>query len=484
MPNTLVPIPLARKHEQRSSANPVTIERLINMYAEVNPEGSPAPVTLYPTPGLALKDEAIGTGVIRGIHPLYVSGAWAWVIASGAELYHYDGTDLNPATLIGSIAAGSSVVKMAASNTQMLLSTGANTYYSNGATIAAVTGAPSNVSGVAHQDGYGILTEANTQKWWVTNLDDMSTVGGLAFTSADAIPGKVMGCASYNQEVWIFKDTGIEIYQNTGASPFPFQRVQVINGFGLLDHNTIAQADGRLFWIGGNRRPYTADGYTPRVLAGPTLSDAIFNASTDACFTHAFKGHTFYVVSGTTHTYVYDNTTDLWHRRASLISGDHDSPWRVRVGYDANSAVTGLTTLVGNRSVVGAIYGLLDPNTASGVGLLDSGGAIRREIIPPPITAGGDRRVVMSELHVVAEYGSDTQNGLLTDADILLSWSDDYGNTWVTDRSGSLGAEGSYNYRTKFTRLGSFRTRSLRIRVTDPVRLVLSGLFARMSVGD
>lgn len=58
----------------------------------------------------------------------------------------------------------------------------------------------------------------------------------------------------------------------------------------------------------------------------------------------------------------------------------------------------------------------------------------------------------------------------MSDRKVFLCYSDDGGRNWSNWRERSLGETGEYNKRIRFNRLGSFRERIWRIRVSSPVK--------------
>lgn len=58
----------------------------------------------------------------------------------------------------------------------------------------------------------------------------------------------------------------------------------------------------------------------------------------------------------------------------------------------------------------------------------------------------------------------------MIDRKVFLCYSDDGGRNWSNWRERSLGETGEYNKRIRFNRLGAFRERIWRIRVSSPVK--------------
>lgn len=69
---------------------------------------------------------------------------------------------------------------------------------------------------------------------------------------------------------------------------------------------------------------------------------------------------------------------------------------------------------------------------------------------------------------------------MTTNRKVLMCYSDNGGRTWSNWRERSLGEQGEYQKRVRFNRLGAFRARIWRIRVTSPVRVDFLGGVAQL----
>jgi hypothetical protein len=65
----------------------------------------------------------------------------------------------------------------------------------------------------------------------------------------------------------------------------------------------------------------------------------------------------------------------------------------------------------------------------------------------------------------------------------MESHSDDGGMTWSNPRNASMGQIGQYKYRAVWNALGSYRNRIIKVRVSDPVKVVMLGMWADVTVG-
>jgi len=66
------------------------------------------------------------------------------------------------------------------------------------------------------------------------------------------------------------------------------------------------------------------------------------------------------------------------------------------------------------------------------------------------------------------------------DPQIMLQISKDYGHTWGTERWQSLGKTGEYKQRVRWTRLGCGYAFTFKLRISDPVKRSIIGVYARV----
>lgn len=453
------PIPIGKNcYEGRSGA--VSLERLINLYPEPRPEGEKGRVILYGTPGFKAWS-TVGSGPIRGMH---LMGQHLYVV-SGDEVYHV--TQNKFATLLGTISTSAGNVRMVDNGVHVGITTKTDAYAFNFSSKTLLS--QSHLNGAAYQDGYGIFTQKDTQYVWITGLDDMTTINALDFTTADAFGDNVIGCISDHRELIVLKEHSIEVFYNSGAADFPFVRSQ--SGFlerGCISSGSIVKLQNKVFFLGDDLRVYSMQGYQPVPISTYAIEEIIREQGSQEnseAFSYSQDGHDLYVLTVNAKTIVYDNTTDKWHERSS----DDEGRWRSGCyAYSWNKH------LVGDYET-GSIYELdLDTYT-------DSGQEIQRSVISPPIHAGG-RRIAMHGLYADIEAGVGITSGQGSSPKLMLSFSDDGGKTWVNGVDVDMGPIGEYNYKAMWNRLGSFFQRSIKLSVSDPVKVAIIGLYADIEV--
>ena len=91
--------------------------------------------------------------------------------------------------------------------------------------------------------------------------------------------------------------------------------------------------------------------------------------------------------------------------------------------------------------------------------------------------------VKVSKLQVDFETGVGLISGQGSDPQAMLQFSKDNGHTWSNEAWVTLGAIGAYLTRAIWWRLGVARDWVFKIRITDPVKVVIAGASIDAKVG-
>lgn len=438
-------------------SGPLTQELLENLYLELAPPGAKSKYILLGTPGLAPFCQP-ASGMVRGLE---VMGPYVYAVI-GQALYQVD--EFGASVEMGTID-GSARVSMANNGTHLWIASETKTYWAN------IDDGVNEHSGfmfhsVFYQDGY-LIGVAHDQSWWLSGLDDATTIDGLDFTTADAKPGLNVGGLSSNRLPLIFKTDSIEAYYNSGAAAFPFTRSQVIEK-GCLSGRSIAQGDEYVFWLGNDLKVYAMRGYSYSEISDETairIIEAEASPETGYGFCYQQDGHTFYVLTFSGVTLVYDLKTQLWHKRRSADLGN----WRVSSHVWVERWKK---HIVGDYST-GDIY-TLDMETYD-----DNGDTITRRAQGAPIWSNGQMfRVDEFDLDIESGVGLIVGQG--SDPQVILDWSSTGGRTWSNELWRSFGQVGQYDLPVRWHRLGIHRQFTPRITITDPVPVRISGAYARI----
>lgn len=326
-------------------------------------------------------------------------------------------------------------------------------------TIQYDTGAITSPRDVAFQDGYFIVTGSSGDRddaFTISALDDGTTFNALDFAFAEASPDEIVGVIADHNEVWLFGKDSIEVFRNSGAQDFPFERNAGAKlERGCLDGRTIAKEDNGVFWIGQDRVAYRSNGVAPMVISTREVDEALEGGTITGGFTFRDRGHKFYAVSVEGRpTLCYDLTTQLWSERST---GLDYGPW----------ACTGVLDLDGAQYFTADI-GVL---TQSADLFTDLGAEMALEAVSVPIVQGNKRfRVPRAELRMdggALDIGRDPQVMMQTTKD---------GENWSPEKWRPLGRLGNYGRKARWNGLGQFEFFQARIRITDPVARDIYGV--------
>ena len=111
--------------------------------------------------------------------------------------------------------------------------------------------------------------------------------------------------------------------------------------------------------------------------------------------------------------------------------------------------------------------------TMSDTAYTDSGQTIIREIVTKHVLSQFNR-VRISLLYIDMETGVGLQTGQGSIPMVMLSSSKDNGRTWSAERWATLGQVGTYLTRVVWRRFGSARDYVFKIRMSDPVKFVIT----------
>ena len=463
-------IPIASKSAP-SRSRALSAERLVNCAAEIQQEGAKSPVALFSAPGLT-SFASVGSGPIRGMHVM----DGVLYVASGAEVYKV--SSAGTATLIGPIPAEGGPVHMVNNGTQIFLVVNPNGYVVTPLSITAITDYDfPGAASCAYLDGYGIFNDPGTGRFYITSLLDFSAVDALDFATSESSPDDILRVIVDHRELWLFGSDSIEVWVNTGSADFPFERQPgTVLERGTAAGGSVAKMDSSVWWLGDDRIIYRAQGYQPVRISTHPIEQAIAGYSTisDAeAFTYTLDGHACYVLTFPTEgaTWVYDASTQQWHERDSRSSDVSLGRWR------AQSYVSCYGKHLVGDYAAGTVWEMSPFVYAEG----DED--LVRTIQFPPLYAEG-KRAFMSSLEVDMEVGVGLSSGQGSAPQIMLQWSDDGGNTWSNEHWRDVGGIGNYRTRVTWERLGSFRQRTIRLSVSDPVRCVIFSAQAEIVGGS
>ena len=438
---------------------------------------------LYGTPGIRqIADSGGGTDDIN-------RGAWDLggtpYFVQGATLYKLDrtfpdGVETFSLSAEGSLDAGSRV-SMADNGTQlMILIPGGKGYiYTEGGGLVEITDADFRANGdpqyVVFIDGY-FACSTDSKKWIISALNDGTSWDALDFGTAESDPDPIVAPVVHNNQIFLTGSETTEGNQNIGGAGFPFQRSNVFLDKGCYAPFSLINSNQRFFMIGGGKNERAGiwvygGGQFQKISTNAIdnvlndYSDAVLNAA--FALNWGFRGQFYVAFTFTDRTFVFNQTTNLWHEQKSSIpdadTGDPEQDrWRV------NSMVTAYG------------YTLVGDNQDGRIGILDideyqeyDQNIIRLFTTQPIANQGRSYRIPMIELTMESGVGNGVE-----DPQVSLAISED-AKTFDYERNRNVGKIGRYKDRIVWRKNGRVpRYSCWRFRLSDPVKPVVIKLEA------
>ena len=457
-------------YEQRSL--PFDAQRSINLFPILDQMGKEV-AALYSAPGKSLFTTA-GIGYIRGM--FYSSGNRCFSI-SGNGLYEIFSSGTS--SLLGTLNTSSGNITIAENLSQLAICDGVNLYimpYSTNV-LAKVTDPdlPASVGTVANIDGYFVVNEVGTGRFYVSALNDGTSWDALSFATAESSPDVLNAVVNAVGQLWLFGEKSTEIWTNVGGI-FPFRRISGARlEVGILSPFSAIEIDNSVMWVGRDKFGlgivYKAQGFSPVRVSNTPIEKRIQEATQPEkinAFAYQEEGNTFYVLTGggLETSLVYDLTTQQWHERAYLNDmGNFETDLAFCHAFAFNKH------LVGDRRN-GNIYEM-------SLDFYDDGGEpLCRERIYTHLSDEGTR-IRYNALEIGFETGVGLQSGQGSNPVASLALSKDGARTWIDCGTRTIGAVGRYQTKVEFRRLGVAEQMTFKIRVTDPVKVAIIGSYLK-----
>ena len=328
-------------------------------------------------------------------------------------------------------------------------------------------------SSATYLDGYAIWSRRETGEFFWSEIQNYSTYNGLNFASAEGNSDDIVRIVAFERELWIFGKNSLEIFQNTGDANAPFQRLS--NAFfevGAVNADVITKLSRDIYWISDDLRVMrsAARSYRPEPVSlhqGVEHDLYEYGAETAFAFAVTFEGHSQYwlTLPEANRTWVFDESTSLWHERSSLIDGRliGNNEGCENKTYGQHFATSG--TMHKGKAYIGGKGGVFTLDLNYG---LDGDQKIFREATTSPVRLLNDFALFNKvELEFQNDCGFlDSSCDRPTDEAVILGWSDDFAKTWC---------EGSPKWITKddnsfpsWNSLGRSRARAFRWRTYYP----------------
>lgn len=426
-------------------------QRSINLYPLISESGtSKSPTALKKCPGYLLYQTA-GGGPIRGA--ISTSDGRAFVV-SGNTLYEVTTTGT---TSRGTLNSATGRVCIAENGDQVMIVDGVDGYIftqsTNGFAEIADADFPA-ASMVVYLDGYFIVNKLASAAFYISALNDGTSWDALDFAVVSSNPDDLIGLVADRGNLWLFGNRSVEVFDNTGAASFPFERIDgSIIPTGCEATFTIMRIDNAIVWLGvdenGRGVVWKSSGYNAVRISTQAIEKRISEStrrSQSYAWVYHQQGHAFLClhVTDLDTTLVYDFTTRQWHERSHK-----NTTLNIREQHRASCHfVFDNKNLIGDRES-GKIYDL-------SLSYYDDNG---EEMIWERTFAHiDDEKKIVSHRSLTL----DCEVGTVTDDSepmVMMKYSDDGGHTFSDELTHTLGKQGEYDLIVEFRRLGISRDR-------------------------
>lgn len=188
---------------------------------------------------------------------------------------------------------------------------------------------------VRYFDGYFVFNATGTRQFFISSINDGTQYSGLDFATATAGSDQTIGIEIYHEQLLIFCQFHTEIWWDSGAVAFPFQRYDAaLIARGLSSPYCVCSDDNTVFWMGEDGIYYRLNGFAPQRISTFAMEHAWAQYPQkyldSSCFVLDQEGHKFIVINffSGQQTWCYDIAASgelgrpMWHQRVS-----YGTPW-------------------------------------------------------------------------------------------------------------------------------------------------------------
>lgn len=463
----------------------VSAQRRLNCFYDIRLDGDKHATIIRGTPG-TVSIGVLPTSPIRG---WWVVNDIAYVVG-GNTLYKIPGGY----TVLGTLNTSSGPVDICDNGVQLFIVDGTygyiytiktGTYYQTALNLAGSFGKitdpnfPNGATSCSYIDSRFLANKPDTlQAYMSCNDADGIAYDGTRWTDATySLPFNIskennsdllLACDTLNGNIVLWGSVTIEFWQDIGATPQPFARINgATQTWGLAALGSRAFLNNTVYFLAqtqqGGMQVMALQGYTPVRVSTSDIENLIssFSTWTDAtALTYIVDGHPMYQLNFPTaqRSFMYDSLTQFW---SELQTGVDPQAKHI-----ANLGVCYNTKFFVADSDTGNIYNLsTDVYTDNGV-------PIKRQATSRHIDQMGNEFTV-DELVLDMETGIGLNDGQGADPQIMLQISRDGGRTWGNEKWMSMGKIGQYFRRVIWRRLGLARDFVFQFTMTDPVKFTI-----------
>ena len=453
----------------------ITAQERVNCYAEMQDENDRTKMALIGTPGKSLFVD-FGASPSRGMWAVNTLATPLFFSVHQGTLYSINNAGVS--AVIGAIGTTSGDVSMADDGTYLVLVDGVKGYYYNMVTPGALTmitdgNFTTTPKYVTWQDTYFAVSSGVTNQWQLSDNGDPAVWPALNINFTGTNSGSLQAIIADHSLLQIFGYQTAEFWQNTGGADFPYSSIPSSQEFGLASAWSLFKYDNSLAGLFANKMGEVnisrMSGFRLQRLSNFEL-ESIINGYTNTAdcrgFAFMWGGHPMaqFNFPSADATWLYDGANKLWTQLKDN-SGSRD--WAEKFCNFLNQRVV-------SDYRNGKIYKIVE-NVYTNNG----------EILPMEVTSkhiwNDDKFVGIQQIQVDIQSGVGIATGQGSDPQMMLLVSKDGGRSFSEVGWSSMGKIGEYTQRVIWRSLGGARDWVLRLRVTDPVRRVITGASAEIT---
>ena len=457
----------------------ISAQRRINCYCEEQTDNDRARMVLIGCPGLTLFNVPL-SGPSRGMWAVNSLSMPLLFTVHGSTLHSVNNAGI--ASVIGTIGTTTGNVSMVDDGTYLMLVDGRNGYYYNMLTPAGLvtivdgnfTTTPTTVT---WQDTYFIVNAGGNNQFQLNDGITPATWPAVNINFSGAAPGALVALIGDHSVLNLYGGDFAEFWQNAGFSGFPYAKIPAsAKEYGLASAWSLAKYDNSLAGLFKNRMGEVnvsrMSGFDLQQISNlevDYLINSYSNVANATGYGYLNGGHPMYQINfpSADRTWEYDGATKVWGERQASDGGR----------YWGNKFAVFINRKLVSDYRNGSIYEIDDSVYT------DNGSVMPMEVWTRHIWED-DKYLSIPQLQVDIESGVGLATGQGSDPQIMLEISKDGGQTFRAEAWASMGAIGEYTQRVIWRRLGRARDWVLKLRITDPVKRIITGASAQIIGGS
>lgn len=321
------------------------------------------------------------------------------------------------------------------------------------------------------------IYDGDGDRFAVSDVGDGTSINALNYAQAESKADDLVRPYAFNQRVYMLGKRTVEIWWNSGTGTPPFARVEGgIRQVGLSALHCVGNSDEFMYFLGTDNQVYAMSGSQLQVVSQQPLTREIskYTKTSDAFgWCTKYQGQWMFIMTfpSASKTWVYPEGGE-WFELSDDAMGNR---------WIGNSYAFAYRKHFVADYQNGNLYELDDDTyTNNGneiIRMRDTG------VIHGGLIGQDGKEITMGKFELYLQTGVGLLSGQGSDPKIMLSYSDDGGQTWSEEQWGYIGKLGDFVIRVTWDAQGSFLNRIIRVSTSDPVYYSIHSASAELEVG-